>query len=304
MDTRKFVFAALLVVGYLTILPRINAQTTSNYDRNRIDDVNQNQFGRGRYSQQQQISQQRFNESSRNNPLLNDPSSFYDNSNRYSYNRNPNYNNYNYGGLNIWDDFDPNHMCPEHWIAYRQSCLRFIKSPRRTWYEAKKICQAAKADLVNVDSVEKHNFITRELYLQNQAQNRYYISARQSTPNNWVNDDNTQLFATEDSFSYEETEIDREQNIEYLNNNKLYIANRNQPYNYNQQNPLLNKYPNQFGYDDRILQKDRVVYGYSREKNRWMYMPTYDFENNLFICESLLLYNAENINAHIDSLRN
>lgn len=303
MTSHKFVFA-LVAIGYLTILPHHgnDAQTTSNYDRNRIDDVNnQNQFGRGRYSQQQQVGPQRYNESGRNIPNPNDPSTFYDNSNRYSYNRNPAYSGFNYGGM--LDDIDPNHMCPEHWIAYRQSCLRFIKSPRRSWYEAKKICQATKADLVNVDSVEKHNFITRELYLQNQVQNRYYISARQTTPNNWVNDDNTQLFATDDSFSYEETEIDREQNIEYLNNNQLYIANRNQNFNFNPQNPL-GKSPITYNtYDNRLLQKDRVVYGYSREKNRWMYMPTYDFENNLFICESLLLFNIDNINAHSDSQR-
>lgn len=311
MGLHARVFASLLI-GYLTLLPHSTfAQTTSNYDRNRIDNFNdvnqnQNQFGRGRYSQQTIGPQQnqfgsRFNDSTRNIPNPNDPSTFYDNRDRYSSNRNPAYSNFGLGGFNNFDDIDPNHMCPEHWIAYRQSCLRFIKSPRRSWYESKKICQAAKADLVNVDTVEKHNFLTRELYLQNQVQNRYYISARQTSPNNWANDDNTQLFHTEESFSYEETEIDREQNIEYLNNNQLYIANRNQNFNsYNN----LNKSPNTYNsYDHRLLMKDRLVYGYSREKNRWMYMPTYDFENNLFICESQLLYNIENINAHADSER-
>lgn len=310
MGQHTFVFA-FVAICYLTILPHhgIDAQTTSNYDRNRIDnynDVNQNQYGRGRYSQQT-IGPQRYNDSSPRLPNPNDPSTFYDNSNRYSQNRNPGgYSNFNYGGLHQLDDIDPNHLCPEHWVAYRQSCLRFIKSPRRTWYEAKKICQAAKADLVNVDGVDKHNFITRELYLQNQVQNRYYISARQTTPNNWMNDDNTQLFATEDSFSYEETEIDREQNVEYLNNNRLYIANRNQNSNQftNQQtNPLLNRPGLNYNMYDRLLQKDRVVYGFSREKNRWVYMPTYDFENNLFICESTLLYTIDNVIAHADSQR-
>ncbi|CRK87512.1 CLUMA_CG001313, isoform A [Clunio marinus] len=311
---------AIIAISYLTILPHHgnDAQTTTGYDRNRIDqnlnDINnQNQFGRGRFGQQIVGQQQRFNnlnDTLRNIPTPpNDPSTFYDNSKRYSYrDRNRNYNNYNYGGLFQFDDFDPNHMCPEHWIAYRQSCLRFIKSPKRSWYEAKKICIAVKADLVNVDTVDKHDFITRELYLQNQVQNRYYISAKQTTPNNWVNDDGTQLFSTGDSFSYEETEIDREQNIEYLNNNKLYIANRNQQssFNYNPLNNLnpLNRNQNTYNiYDNRLLQKDRVVYGYSREKSRWMYMPTYDFENNLFICESTLLFSTDNINVHADSKR-
>lgn len=320
MGWHSFVFA-FMTIGSLTILPHHgnDAQTTSNYDRNRIDgtfnDVSPTQpFGRqqqfGRFGQQSLAPQQnqfgRFgNDSNRNVPNPNDPSTFYDNSNRYSYNRNPAYSNFNYGALGSFEDIDPNHMCPEHWIAYRASCLRFIKSPRRTWYEAKKICQAAKADLVNVDSVDKHAFITRELYLQNQVQNRYYVSARQSTPNNWVNEDNTQLFSTDDSFSYEETEIDREQSIEYLNNNQLYMADRNRNFNANNNlQLLLNKGQNPYNaYDNRLLMKDRVVYAYSREKNRWVYMPTYDFESNLFICESLQLYSIDNINAHADAQR-
>lgn len=142
MGLHNFVFA-FIAICYLTILlPHhgSDAQTTNSYDRNRIDlnDVNQNQYGRGRYSQQsigpqlqqqqqqQQLNQgNRYNDSNRNIPNPNDPSTFYDNSNRYSYNRNPAYSGY--GGFNGLDDIDPNHMCPEHWIAYRASCLRFIK---------------------------------------------------------------------------------------------------------------------------------------------------------------------------------
>lgn len=318
MGEYTFVFA-FIAVCYLTLLPQsgIYAQVTSNYERNRIDgnDSNQQnqlgQFGRGRYSQQlNQQQQQPFQryESQNRSGVANDPSTFYDNSNRYSYNRNPAYSNTNFGTFGTLDDIDPNHLCPEHWIAYRQqTCFRFIQSPKRSWYEAKKICQAAKGDLVNVDTVDKHNFITRELYLQNHKENRYYISARQTTPSNWVNDDSTQLFATEDSFSYEETEIDREQNIEYLNNNQIYVANRNQQ-PFNPYNPVTNirgnLSPNTYNiYDNRQLQKDRIVYGYSREKSRWLYMPTYDFENNLFICESHSLYTIDNINVHADSQR-
>jgi hypothetical protein len=298
------------------------AQTTSNYDRNydrnfdrnRIDNDRTNQFGRGRYNQQQQ---QNFNDNNQRNDTQrnavapnrnpNDQGNFYDNTNRYTYNRNPAYNNYNnfatYGSL---EDIDQSLMCPEHWVTYRQSCLRFVQSPRRTWYEAKKICIAAKSELVRVDSPEKLAFLTRELYLKNQVQNRYYLSARMATINNWVNDDGSPLFSTEDMFSYEETEIDREQNVEYLNNNQLYIAQRNQQGNFNNYNNNFNnrQNPNTYNiYDNRFLQKDRLVLGYSTEKNKWMYMPTYDFENNLFICESQQLYNVENVNVRADSQR-
>ncbi|KAG5684222.1 hypothetical protein PVAND_013460 [Polypedilum vanderplanki] len=321
MDIHKrLVIVRLTICVLVVILPQhqLFAQTTSNYDRtfdrNRIDEPsNQNQFGgRGRYSPQQNLPfQDQYNDSQRSslNPTRNpnDPGSFYDNSNRYTYNRNSGYNNYNYGAYGILDDIDPNLMCPEHWIAYRQSCLRFVQSPRRTWYEAKKICLAAKSDLINIDSPDKLAFITRQLYLRNQVQNRYYISARMTSPNNWANEDSTPFYYTDDMFSYEETDIDREQNIEYLNNNQIYIAQRNQFGNFNNLNPNLNKpglSPNTYNiYDNRLLQKDRLVFGYSREKNKWMYMPTYDFENNLFICESQQLFSVDNINVHADSQR-
>lgn len=304
-----------------------NSNFNNNFDRNRIDDNqnnlnNNNQFGgRGRFNlqNQQQPQQPNFNSNLNNdtqrNPLSptrnpNDPGSFYDNSNRYTYNRNRGYNSQygNYGSYGIYEDIDPNLMCPEHWIAYRTSCLRFVQSPRRTYYEAKKICIASKGDLVKVDTPEKLAFITRELYLHNQVQNRYYFSSRMTSLNNWASDDGSQLYQTDDIFSHEETEIDREQSIEFLNNNQLYIAHRNQYTggfnNLGNTNPLPGQSPNTYNiYDNRILQKDRLVFGYSREKNKWMYMPTYDFENNLFICESLDLYNVENINSHADSQR-
>lgn len=308
------IFAFLIILGCLTL---IDAQTTNtydrnNYDRNRLDDNSSQYNNRGRFAPTARYNE-RFANDSNPRSTNNDPSTFYDNTNRYSYRGSPStYNTYNvqYGNL---DDIDPNHMCPEHWIAYRQSCIRIVKSPRRIWHEAKKICQAMKSELVNVDNVEKHNFITRELYLQNQRENRYYISAIQRTINNWVNEDNTQLFGNEDSFSHEETEIDREMNFDYVSNNQLYSARNTftqsfNPYTQGNQNVGtrlggIQRDSNQQSYNNQQLLKDRLVYGYSREKSRWMYMPTYDFENNLFICESLQLYNVENVIAHADSQR-
>lgn len=31
--------------------------------------------------------------------------------------------------------------CPEHWVQFKQSCYRFIKSPLRPYIEARRICQ-------------------------------------------------------------------------------------------------------------------------------------------------------------------
>lgn len=335
---------ATLAFFYLIILPQhLNyAQLTNNnqqFDsRTRNQDPNTpisqyttrqplNQYGRGRNSDPNQLLTQQ-GDNQRNNPglnpnvrngQLNDPNvapnqqgnQFYDqNPNRFAYNRN-NLQNYggNYGGQggfygNQIDGVNPNDFCPEHWIAFRTSCYRFIKSPKRSWFEAKKICQAYQSDLVNVDSVEKQKFLTKELYLENQVHNRYYISARQTSPNNWVNDDNTQLFSLEDSFSYEESALDQDNYSQYLDNNHL----SNSPNIYKQTNananPQRNQSPNTYNiYDNRFLNKDRVVYGYSRSKDRWVYMPTYDFEHNLYICESIQLYSIENVNRLDESRR-
>lgn len=233
--------------------------------------------------------------------------------NRFGFNRNPIQSNfYSYSTENnheLGQITDPNEFCPEHWVAFRQTCYRFVKSPRHPWHDAKKLCQAYKADLVNVDSVEKQKFITRELYLDNQRQNRFFISARQTSPGTWVNEDNTQLFTTEDSFSWDEPEIgDDKFNQWSINNDNRYLNsnnnnNRNE-YSTNSNSILNNKSPNTYNiYDDRRYNKDRVVFGYSRKKDRWLLMTAYDFEPNLFICESQSLYNPENIEKRIESSR-
>lgn len=102
---------------------------------------------------------------------------------------------------------DEDNFCPEHWISFRQSCYRFVRSPKRNWLNAKNICAAYQANLVNVDSIEKHSFILQQLIMHNQKYSRYWISARQTGPNNWVNEDNTQLVALDDAFARDEDEF-------------------------------------------------------------------------------------------------
>lgn len=133
---------------------------------------------------------------------------------------------------------DEDNFCPEHWVSFRQTCYRFIRSPKRNWAEAKKICKAYTADLLNVDNVEKHSFILKQLILQNQRQNRFFISARQTGPQNWVNDDNTQLVQIEDSFAFDEQQalenedlIDNRFLVQNDPNNRNFNNNPNQYYN-------------------------------------------------------------------------
>ncbi|XP_037953101.1 contactin-like [Teleopsis dalmanni] len=259
----------------------------------------------------------------------------------------PNQNNYNsyydqpggnrqlntntLGGTNAYDPFNrantqgnPNYgyideftneqnFCPEHWISFRQACYRFIRSPKRNWLDAKKICKAYNSELINIDNVDEHSFILKELIVQNQPQNRFWISARQTGPNSWVNDDNSQFFYLEDSFAFDE-----EQAIENedLHDNRFLVHNANN-LNDNNRNFYNQKFNTAAGtssnnlrgflgqnlYGENGYVKDRVVYAYSRKRDRWMFMPTYDGELNLFICESRTLYNPENVFLKNDDKR-
>lgn len=207
----------------------------------------------------------------------------------------------------IDSSMDESAFCPEHWISHRQTCYRFIKSPKRNWNDAKKICKAYNSEIVNIDDTEKHSFILKQLILQNQKQNRFWISARQLGPNNWVNEDNTKFIANEDSFSYEQHPIENED----LHDNRFLVnQNKNrygtgQNFNYNQltgnrnRNVLINgqTYPNDYGI------KDRLVYGYSKRNDKWMFMPSHEMEMNLFICESRQLFDPENFNLKNDDRR-
>lgn len=193
-------------------------------------------------------------------------------------------------GLNGIEGLTENSFCPEFWIAHRSTCYRFIKSPKRNWYDAKKICQAYKAELVSVDNVDKHSFLLKELILEDQKQNRFFVSARQVSPNSWVNDDGTPLVTLDDGFAYEETDIDSDVFQENLQDTNRY---------YNRFDPIVRK-------DHNLLynfEKTRLVYGYSRAKDRWMFIPVYEFEMHLFICESTQLYNPNNINIQQDDHR-
>ncbi|XP_055857806.1 contactin [Episyrphus balteatus] len=235
------------------------------------------------------------------NQNLNDVSSNFDSSSPYS-------SRPNYASNSIDPSMDESSFCPEHWISHRQTCYRFIKSPKRNWNDAKKICKAYNAYLVNIESTEKHAFILKQLILQNQKQNRFWISARQLGPNSWVNDDNSNFIAAEDSFSYEDHPIENED----LHDNRFLVTqNKNrygteQNFNYNQltgNNRNRNVLINGQTYSSEYGPKDRLVYGYSRRNDKWMFMPSYDFEMNLFICESRQLFDPENFNLKNDDRR-
>lgn len=206
--------------------------------------------------------------------------------------RNYQYQYTSYGGtnnlLNNIDNVDPNSYCPENWLAYRgTTCIRFVKSPKRSWFEAKKICRAYNADLISIDTTEKHAFVLKELIVQNNRQNRYYVSAKQTSLNNWENDNNTP-FISSDTISYDEKD---ENYVDYEDDDPDDIK-------YNNYNPNIR--------DDtyeRKREKSRLVYGYSTARDKWMFIPVKPSQKHLFICESDQLWNPNNINLIAEDSR-
>lgn len=247
-----------------------------------------------------------------NNPNLNNPYSDPLNTNNLDPNSGLNYSPYDpqrsssssssfnsyssFGGLsgNIDGLINENDFCPEFWMAHHKSCFRFQKSPKRNWHEARRLCRAMGGDLLHVDSIDKHSFVLRELIVQDQRQNRYYVSARQQTPNVWINDDNTPLVQLDDGLAYDEaSDLDDDTLQENLNERQRQYL----------QNPLLGGFNTGAGGPNQRYEKTRLVYGFSRAKDRWLFIPSYEFEPHLFICESQQLYNPNNVNALQDDKR-
>lgn len=275
------------------------------YDPKTYDGGSQAQsFGPLNYGQSPQFQQQQYGQSTQfqqqqqqygqgqgtNYDNLGAGINTYDPSGNTFSDRNNNYNAFGTNGL--MDGIDESQFCPEFWTVHNKVCYRFQKSPKRNWHEARKLCKAMKAELVNVNTIEKHSFLMKKLILDDQRQNRYFISARQLTPHSWSNEDNTPLVNVEDSIVYEETEMDPDTLQESLQDQNRYSSNRYGIGGTNRlDNPLLRN------------EKNRMVYGYSSTKNRWAFIPAFEFETHLFICESTELYNPNNVNLLQDDKR-
>lgn len=177
-------------------------------------------------------------------------------------------------------------FCPEYWFAFRSTCIRVHKSPRKDFFNAQKICQAYQGDLISIDSIDKHSFVMKLLDADNNKNNRYYISARQASPGNWINADKTQLVSIEDSFDYN-SETDGS-SYDKLFNKKKNTAR------------YENRRKNLPGYSD---EKNFLVYAFNVLTEKWQFVPVNANELNLLICESQQLYSSDNINVIADNRR-
>ncbi|XP_038105430.1 contactin isoform X2 [Culex quinquefasciatus] len=178
-------------------------------------------------------------------------------------------------------------FCPEHWRTYRSTCLRIHKSPRKDYVNAQKICQAYQGDLVSIDNLEKHSFVLKLLDTETISKSsRFFISARQASPGNWINADKTQLLTLEDAFNYD-TEVDSSSYEVIFNKNKF-----SSKYDQRKKNLL--------GYND---ERNNLVYAFNMNSEKWQFVPVESSDHNLFICESDRLYSIENVNILADDRR-
>uniref|UniRef100_A0A1I8QBD3 Contactin n=1 Tax=Stomoxys calcitrans TaxID=35570 RepID=A0A1I8QBD3_STOCA len=284
---------------------------TTQYDNPLLNSLqDQNQIGGNSNSPNSQGSFNNYYDSNLNRQLNSNTLS--GSSNYDPFNRNTGHSS---SGNNYVDSYsDEQNFCPEHWISFRQTCYRFIRSPKRNWMEAKKICKAYNSELINVDNIDKHAFVLKQLIMQNQRQSRFWTSARQTGPNSWVNDDNSPFLMIDDAFSFDEDQaienedlhdnrflVQRNYNSEFNHNPNQYYNTIGGSSNINQNNLRGFGGSSQFG--DNGFVRDRLVYAYSKLKDRWMFMPAFDIELNLFICESKILHSPENINLKSDEKR-
>lgn len=174
--------------------------------------------------------------------------------------------------------------CPEHWSVYRSSCIRIYKSPRKDYVNAQKICQAYQGDLISVDNIEKHSFILKLLDVDTNRNSRFYISARQASPNNWINADKTQLVSIEDSFMFNAADDESYDAIFNKKPLEKYDARRN----------FITGYNNN---------KNNLAYSFNAANEKWQFLPVGPEGLNLFICESQQLYSVDNINLLADDQR-
>lgn len=118
-------------------------------------------------------------------------------------------------------NFDSEMRCPEHWVRFQLSCYRFIKSPLRNRNDAVKNCQAYQAELVSVNSAEEHGFLVNELLWQDPQHRRWYTSARQQSPDYWLNGDNSQLVNMDNAFLPEHRSTFNKDYLVYSFSNQL-----------------------------------------------------------------------------------
>uniref|UniRef100_A0A182UGL9 Contactin n=1 Tax=Anopheles melas TaxID=34690 RepID=A0A182UGL9_9DIPT len=197
------------------------------------------------------------------------------------------------GDLRSAEDY----FCPEHWAAFRGTCLRVHKSPRKSWYSAQKICQAYQGELISVDTIEKHSFVVRLLDRDVSKLNRYYVSARQVSPGNWVNADKSQLIAIEDAINYELLSADTADEFQ------SYFEGANVRNAVEQGEAEGENDPRRYYQSERYRNRNYLVLGFNMHKEKWQFYPVTGEEQYLFVCESRALYSQDNLNTLLEDRR-
>ncbi|KAG8191909.1 hypothetical protein JTE90_019843 [Oedothorax gibbosus] len=89
--------------------------------------------------------------------------------------------------------------CPKNWADFKDSCYKFTRTPLMTRDEAEDRCRTYNSDLVAVNTLEEHYFISNWLRENDPQHRRWFTSGRDDGDNVWVWDSDNSLFSDTDA---------------------------------------------------------------------------------------------------------
>lgn len=72
--------------------------------------------------------------------------------------------------------------CPKNWADFKDSCYKFTRTPLKTRDEAEDRCRTHNADLVAVNTLEEHYFISGWLRENDPQHRRLVFNMIQNLP--------------------------------------------------------------------------------------------------------------------------
>ncbi|KAL7642096.1 UNVERIFIED_CONTAM: hypothetical protein RMT77_007970 [Armadillidium vulgare] len=92
--------------------------------------------------------------------------------------------------------------CPKNWVQKNNfgsgtrndfTCYKFVRSPKKTFEEAKALCGTYQAELTTINTNDEHGFITRYLHEHDPLYRIWYVGIVQKSLGYWENEDGTPL---------------------------------------------------------------------------------------------------------------
>lgn len=88
--------------------------------------------------------------------------------------------------------------CPKEWLSHKESCYKFIRSPLNNFESARSKCRTYNSELVSVNSIEEHDFISNWLKKNDPQHRRWYTSGIHDDENSWIWEGDNNKFTNDD----------------------------------------------------------------------------------------------------------